>query len=345
MKIRGAWTNLFSHCVAIGLAAILENEGKRVKLWWPDQNHIQVETDDGMSDEDMGDSVVSYAQEIAGSDWLRFEDQWGKEEAEDMRKYSPLSPRVLKGGFGENPERYGRLRCEKFDEMSHDNLLAREMFVSIGRPSYWSNRKNWAGNQGDGTSPWIMFSTSQGADYVRKYYRRVCEKIADCTFDERDGAPPLSSDERLRGESASDDFKGEENCDKLYTHGLCESGREIDTLQFWCALHAFACFLTRPVVPGRAGEKSPSNCLGFFKHGRKEYFCLPVFGRPVYFERFKSVLRSADLYRLCARRLGGSNPGESGEGNASDEGKRLGIQCAYVFERLKGSVPNVGVPA
>lgn len=328
MEIRGDQTDLFSHCIAIGLANILQNEGKRVRLWWSDGCHIRVETDDGMDDCDMGNSAVSYAQNIADSDWLQFEDQWGEEKASDMRKYSPLSPCVLKGGFGNNPKRYGKLRRENLDLALENGLLAQKMFVAIGRPSYWSKRKTWNENQKDGASPWIMFSTSQGADYIRKYYRRICEKIVSFTSG---ASSERSFGERLCGKEASDDFRGEKNCDKLYTHGLCEPGREVDTLQFWCVLHAFCCFSTRPVVSGRVDIQSPSNCLGCFRHDGKRYFCLPVFNKPVYFERFKSVLRSADLYRFCKEQLG--NP----ELDTSGPTKRLGIQCAYIFERLQNS--------
>lgn len=365
MKIRGDRTNLFSHCVAIGLAAILQNEGKRVKLWWPDRNHIRVETDDGMDDEDIGNSVVSYAQNIAGSDWLQFEDQWGEEKASDEHKYSPLSPRVytginkkgeVVGGFALHPKRYGKLRQEKLDEALEDGCLVRGTFLAIGRAAYWSNRKSaksMTKSQTDGASPWIMFSTSQGADYMRKYYRVICEKIASFDSDESSEVQDSLADKRLRGERVLDEFKKEKGVEKkkkqkkkggktgetkwLYSHGLCESGREIDTLQLWCALHAFGCFSTRPVVSGRADESSPSNCLGFFKHEGKEYFCLPVFDKPVYFERFKSILRSADLYRFCTRQLGSSDSSRPGEGSATDGGKRLGIQCAYIFERLQNS--------
>ena len=339
MEIRGDQTDLFSHCIAIGLASILQNEGKRVRLWWSDGCHIRVETDDGMDDCDMGNSVVSYAQNIAGSDWLQFEDQWGEEKTCDLHKYSPLSPRVyagikedkVVGGFALYPKRYGKLRQEKLDEVVEDGRLVQGTFLTIGRAAYWSNRKsakNMTNSQTDGASPWIMFSTSQGADYIRKYYRRICEKLASLASDT---SSESSFSERLCGKEASDDFKGEENCDKLYTHGLCEPGREVDTLQFWCVLHAFCCFSTRPVISGRADIQSPSNCLGCFRHDGKRYFCLPVFNKPVYFERFKSVLRSADLYRFCKEQLG--NP----ELDTSGPTKRLGIQCAYIFERLQNS--------
>ncbi len=314
MDIRGEWTDLFSHCVAIGLASILQNEGKRVKLHWPDRHHIRVETDDEMSEEKIATVVISSIQ--------KFKKHVSSKEsdADSGVDLALLNPHIA------NEKTWDGYNAERAINLDRIDKFFQKEVVYIGRPSYWSAKRN------DGASCWIMFSKQSGRYFFETYCSGICKECKAAYPISESGNSSIdlnSAARRLAGEECIREGK---LSDLTYRqHGLCETGRKIDTLQFWCALHAFGCFSTRPIVPGRADIQSPSNCLGFFKHGGKEYFCLPVFNKPVYFERFKSVLRSADLYTLCKKRL--DNP----KFKVSDGMNRLGIQSAYIFERLENT--------
>ncbi len=312
MLIWGDKSDLFSHCVALGLATILANEGRRVRIGWQGDRQVCIETDDGLDDAGIAESVIAYAKKVQIGGWVAKE-TFGCWEGNNS---SPLSPRVGKD-FSDNCVEYGRRRRRLFDGEMKNDRLAQTLFSNLGRPSYWSlkgygNKKEPAPDYG--ASNWEMFNRARGSNFVGTYYSKMCQKVVGVL-------PDAEAAQALRGEGFTECMEGD-----LLTHGLCSKSTPVDLLQLWCAVHSFDCFPTRPVVSAISAS-TPSNSTGYLRiDGKVGYFCIPVFNDLVYFERFKAALRSKALYEACA--AGMKHAGALNGADLPD-----GVASIYAFER------------
>ena len=331
MKIWADKCNLFDHCVAIGLASILANEGYRVSLYWPSERGIQVDTHSSFDKElsEVNDDIkiaelaVGYAKKVLEAGWL-LEGQffsWPPKSIDGEGKITAKSNAVSSLNPHTKPKddkhwnAYQKCRCSCFDsETMREDMLAQMEFQNLGLPSRWSWETKTKNRLSDGTSRWEMFNHARGDNFSGKYYVGICKKVAELYKNMDDAASSI------RGDLQSPYYV---NGDEL-THGLCQKERPVNYLQLWCALHAFSCFPTRPVVPS-SKYSSASNTVGYIraKSGSGK-FCMPVFNHPVYLERYKSVMRSYLLYEACSER--------SKNTDVSEIMSKLGVDAIYVFQ-------------
>ncbi len=302
LVIKGDITDLFVHCTALGLAAIVEETtGQGVLIKWIDQNQVQVISENGLDDKEMTGQVITFTKRSLEAKWpeaeitFKYADKSGKQKEAAA---SPLSPKV-NSSIETNEEgllRYKQGRMSAMQLMDN-NLLSQIALNNLGSPAYWAmdNKGHFNSSKVDvGLSPWAMSDTRRGDDFVRSRLKPVCQLVSKIENNE-------SAIHRLCGDRCKDEL----NQQKLLSQSTSATGLRMrgpaDTLQLWCALHAFVFFPIRSVVS--YGHSLQSNAIGAItiqNHSRRSiFFCLPIFSKPTYIEHIRSTLRSRPFYEKC----------------------------------------------
>ena len=315
---------LLTHCIALGLGNILANAGYRVKLLCQLCGErgdgylveaVSLSSGEALSRGEIGKIVLDFTENVFKK-WPK-DEEFGEEEEGSHPRFSPLSPNPVKGGLESQPGFYGEKRCSALDKVG--DRLAQNLFVSLGRPSYWSKE------QKEGVSGWFMFTAQRGDDFARCAYKPLCDAVKDLNAQQIEKSLFDGDVVKRVGDMEKPDVPS--------SHGLVGDGGNVDIVRLWCALHSFSCFPTRPVVCSK-GFETPSNCIGYGsgykgkggERKKESYFYLPVFERLTCLERYKAVIRSRLFYEICLA--------DEGDRFSSDF-DALGLDCIYRFKKAK----------
>lgn len=340
MIISGSITDLFVHCTALGLAAIVQDETKEeVDVRWIDQRHVEVDSCMKLNDEAIAALVKEQAMRISESAWLNTDVQLpnDKDPGKQVPK-SPLSPRVAGKINRSNYRMLNEARCKLFDSMGSSSLASILFAGNLGRPAYWAfsqNGKQQENRPDAGATYWEMSDRRRGDDFVRCRLRELAQVVAARCNEEVAGG--------ITGTFCSDERAKKNLIESTTATGLRAKG-ETDNVQAWCALWAMTLFPTRPVVSPNSAVHS--NTVGAFCiHRSHVYFCMPVFEGKASLDRVRGVLRTSALYRTGAQLVDKDEMigrGATEMSLAMDESQlnQLGVAGVVVFPRKAVYVGN-----
>lgn len=282
--IAGKFRSAFGHFALVGLAAIVEDSGSRVRFGWEVKGAAPrafLECD--LSLDEIAKVVHQHAGHHLTSDsWMQVTTNVG------VNKERPIfAPRGVKLSPDQCEDYVGQRRKWLSENQESAMGLDGRMLLGLGEFAWWHNVCNLR-SEDDGASRWEMKARNKGMDVVSHQALKLAKAVVDRDL--------TAVREGLSGVAIVDEV-GKNSLDSRSSTGFQMPG-PADNALAWCALWGMSAFPVAHQTPEAATSShglSQTPCTFGRRRVHPERAGLPVFDGPISLRRYRSVVMSRAL--------------------------------------------------
>lgn len=282
--VAGRFRSAFSHFSLLGLAAIVEDSGSRVRFGWcSDKGAPKAFLDCELSLNEIAEVVHAHASHhLTQSSWMQVTTDVGKNDGRPI-----FTPRGVKLDPGQCEDYVAQRRSWLTENPEQAAGLDGRMLAGLGEFAWWHNDCKLR-SEDDGASRWEMKARNKGMDVIRDQALKLAKAVAL-----RDVAAVRDG---ISGAQVVDEV-GKNDLESRSATGFQMPG-PVDNVLAWCALWGMSVFPVAHQTPEAHTSShglSQTPCTFGRRRVHPEHAGLPVFDGPVSLRKYRYVVLSRAL--------------------------------------------------